>query len=438
MTVLAFDGMRSVRGPLTLGQRIVRESLAQRSADADYTYNIDRVVQVPPGTEPAAVYAAVHALVRRHESLRTRFPAGAGEQVVDGDGSLAVRSADGVARARAELAAQPFDIAAEWGIRVAIVSRRDRPRAVVLCLSHLAVDAWAANLVADELAALLRGSARGGATPGAGAGPAAGPEPKPVLQPVDQAAIEAEPENVARRADALAHLRQVLLAAPAEPDDAGADPDAWHLGELRSTAVDPAAREVAARCRTTAAVVYLAAAGTALGDGPHVLKSITHNRVSPAETTCVAPFALDLFVPVDATGGTLEAVVARTWAAYVEAARHSRYDPAAVRPLVAEAAAERGTRPDLSVLVNDLRAGPRPPAPAHPAASTFRWGEPFRLPGLTRYLALADDGDAVVLSLLANGTALSRERIPAFLRRMEQAILTAAETAVTPAGPGGP
>lgn len=415
MTLLSFDGLRTARGPLTLGQRIVLESLSQRSADADYTYNIDRVVPVPPGADLDAVCDAVHALVCRHETLRTRFPGGSREQVVDGVGTLAVRACYSIADARAALATDPFDVATEWGIRVAVVSRRDRPRSVVLCLSHLAVDAWAANLVVDDLNSLLRAPGRTRATT--------------ARQPVEQAEVEAAPDSVTRQADALAHVRQVLLTAPTEPPGATPDPDAWHLGELRSAIVDPAARTVAARCRTTAAVVYLAAAAVALGAGRHVLKTISHNRQTPAEMACVAPFAMDMFVPVEVSGETFDAVVTRTWEDYRRAARHSRYDPAAVRPLVAEITADRGTRPDLSVLVNDLRASARPrlATATSPVASTFRWGEPFRLPGLTRYLAITDDADAVTLSLLANGVALPHERLPAFLRRLEGLIVAAAD-----------
>lgn len=407
--MLTFGGMRFARGPLTLGQRIVLDSLAQRSAEADYTYNIDRVVPVPPGMDVTTVFAAIYALVRRHEALRTRFPAGGREQVVDGAGMLPIRMCDSVEEARAALVTEPFDIFSEWGLRVAVVTRNERPRSVVLCLSHLAVDAWAANLVVDDLRALLRGADR----------------PEPALRPLDQAARESTEDSLRAQADALAHLRKVLLAAPPEPAGATVDPGGWRLGVLRSSAVDPAARAVAARCRTTAAVVYLAAAAVGLGAGPHVLKTITHNRLTPAEMTCVAPFALDMFVPVDVSGEKFDALVARTWDAYREASRHSRYDPAAVRPLVAEIAAERGHRPDLSVLVNDLRASSRPPAGTGP--TTFRWGEPFRLPGLTHYLAIADDGDAVTLSLLANGSALAQEQVPAFLHGMERLVAAAAD-----------
>lgn len=407
--MLTIGGMRFARGPLTLGQRIVVESLSQRTADSDYPYNIDRVVPVPVGLNVDKVCAAVYTLACRHESLRTRFPAGGQEQVVDGAGSLAIRMCESVEEARTVLMAEPFDIVAEWGLRVAVVCRKERPRSVVLCLSHLAVDAWAANLVADDLSALLRGAE----------------SPVPARQPLDQAAEEAAPDSLRQQEDALAYLRTLLLAAPPEGPRAIADPRGWRLGVLRSCAVDPAASAVAARCRTTAAVVYLAAVAVALGGGPRVVKTITHNRVTPAEMGCVAPFALDMFVPVDASEATFDAVVARTWEAYREASRHTRYDPVAVRSLVAAIAEERGHRPDLSVLVNDLRAAARPPAGTSP--TTFRWGEPFRLPGLTRYLAIADDGDAVTLSLLANRVGLPGDRVPAFLHDMERVILAAAD-----------
>jgi hypothetical protein len=368
--VLIFGGLRFARGPLTLGQRIVLGSLTRRSATA-----IERVVPVPVGVDLDAVSLAVHALVCRHETLRTRFPPGGEEQVVDGAGMLQIRMCDSVEEARTELVADPFDGAAEWGIRVAVVmsSVPDRPRTVILCLSHLAVDTWAADLVVEDLCALLRGAEL------------------PLLssQPLDQASSAQD-------------SRESLALAEA---------DAWHLGELRSGAVDPAARAVAARCRTTASVVYLAATAVGLGAGPHMLKTITHHRRTPVEMACVAPFALDMFVPVDVSGEKFDTVVASTGKAYRDASRH---DPAAVRPL--------GVEPDLSVLVNDVRALTRSAAATVP--TTFSWGEPCRVPGTVRYLSIAGDGDAVTLSLLANG---ARDDVPAFLHGMADLIVAAAD-----------
>jgi hypothetical protein len=154
---------------------------------------------------------------------------------VDGAGSFAIRMCDSVEEARGVLMAEPFDIAAEWGMRVAVVCRKERPRSVVLRLSRLAVDEWAANLLADDLRAVL-----GGAEP-----------PVPGWQPLDQAVAESTPDSRYQQADALAHLRTVLLTAP--PDRATAGPHGWRLGVLRSCVVDPAARAMATRCRTTAA-----------------------------------------------------------------------------------------------------------------------------------------------------------------------------------------
>jgi glutamate racemase len=141
--------MRFARGPLTAEQRAVLE------AGVDRLY---RTTSVPPGVDLAAVCAALQALVGRHEALRTRFPAGDREQVVDGAGLLPIEMYGDVEEARAALTAEPFDIVGEWGIRVGVVRRGDEPRSVVLCLSRLAVDARSANQVADDLCALLRGA----------------------------------------------------------------------------------------------------------------------------------------------------------------------------------------------------------------------------------------------------------------------------------------
>jgi hypothetical protein len=101
--------------------------------------------------------------------------------------------------------------------------------------SRPAVDEWAANLLADDLRAVLRGAE----------------PPVPGWQPLDQAVAESTPDSRYQQADALAHLRTVLLTAP--PDRATAGPHGWRLGVLRSCVVDPAARAMATRCRTTAA-----------------------------------------------------------------------------------------------------------------------------------------------------------------------------------------
>jgi hypothetical protein len=394
--MLIFGGLRFARGPLTGGQRFVLDHL--RGPD-----HLERVVPVPSGVDLAGVYDAVHAMVCRHETLRTRFPAGGREQVVDGAGMLAVRTFGSVEEARAALG-EPFDMVGEWGIRVAAVCQRGRPRAVVLWLARLAVDPWAADLVVDHLAALL-------------SAPDRNREP-PRRQPVDRAEEEHTPNGLARQADALSYLREVLLRAPAgEP----AEPGQWHRGELRSGAVDPAARAVAARCRTTSDVVYLAAAAVGLGAGAHVLAAVTPNRLTDAESAYVAPLAQETFVPVEVSGERFDGVVARTCDAFGEASLIGCPDPAAVGPLVAEVTAARGSRPDVSVLVDDRRTRTRPPA--GPVATTFRWAEPFPSPRLTRHLTIADDGTAVTLSLQANG---DREQVPVFLNGMADLIIAAA------------
>jgi hypothetical protein len=147
--VLIFGGMPFTRGPLTSGQRSVLEHPNGRD-------HHERIVSVPSTTDLAGVYDAVHAVVCRHEALRTRFPSGGREKVVDGAGMLAVPTCAGLDEARVAQAASPFDPEGEWGIRVAVVCVDDRPRSVVLRLSCLVVDAWTADLVVNDLCGLLR------------------------------------------------------------------------------------------------------------------------------------------------------------------------------------------------------------------------------------------------------------------------------------------
>jgi hypothetical protein len=147
--VLIFGGMPFTRGPLTSEQRSVLENPNGRD-------DLERVVSVPATKDLAGVYDAVHAVVCRHQALRTRFPAGGRELVVDGAGMLEVRTCASIDEARATLAALPFDPVGEWGIRVAVVCVDDRPRSVVLRLSCLAVNVWTAELVVDDLCGSLR------------------------------------------------------------------------------------------------------------------------------------------------------------------------------------------------------------------------------------------------------------------------------------------
>jgi hypothetical protein len=154
--------------------------------------------------------------------------------------------------------------------------------------------------------------------------------------------------------------------------------------------------------------VYLAAAAVGLGAGPHVLMTSVHNRLTPTEKACVGPFAVDTFVSVDASQEKFDAVVDQTSDAYREAGRRSRYDPAAVEPLVAGIAAEQGSRPEMSVLVSEFRTAVPNPV-------------------LARYLTVADDGAAVTLSLLANGAAVARDHVSEFLDGMARLIISAAD-----------
>ncbi|WP_437630406.1 non-ribosomal peptide synthase/polyketide synthase [Sorangium sp. So ce854] len=122
----------------------------------------------------AALAQSLDAVVRRHESLRTTFPAvdGAPVQVVSdaapgvkaaldpsGDlvdlGGLPAGERDAAWRRLARLEAQrPFDLAEGPLLRVRLLRLTDREHVLVLAIHHIVADGWSLGIFARELAAL--------------------------------------------------------------------------------------------------------------------------------------------------------------------------------------------------------------------------------------------------------------------------------------------
>ncbi|GAA1706884.1 hypothetical protein [Fodinicola feengrottensis] len=402
--IVTFTGMRATAAPLSWGQSIVYDALLRRTADEDYNYNLTRVVPVPAGCTSDDVATAVAALVRRHDSLHTIFPGRTQEVIAAGELEIRVGHAD-TASAVEKLAAEPFDPAHDWGIRATLVCFNGQPREIVLGLSHLAVDAWAAGMLTAELRRLLR-------RPDVRL-PAA-------WQPADQARHEQSEAGIRRSERGLEYLRSVAGgAAPTGPLE---NVPSLRHGELRSQVAEVAAARLAERCRTSDSTVYLAAFAhqqAKIADTDTCfLKTVAYNRTTDNERGCVAPFALDAFVSVSVAGPDgFAGLVKRSWAASMRAYQHAQCDPAAARELVETA----GVNPP--VMFNDARSPVRPSPPRQPTGTTFRWLPDFRPPGLRCYLAIADDRDGQTLSLLADHRA---DVVRDFLYRMEELLMRAA------------
>lgn len=449
---LDFAGLRSARAPLTWGQRVIYEAVRSRTEAHAYDYNIRYFVQLDGTSSTADVLAALRQVVAGHESLRTVYlPAADGgppRQSVEGEGALAVRierlaaGADPEAetvRLHSRMAGSGFDLSREWGIRAALLLAPDgAPYRVLLYLSHVALDGWALRTLEQDLRDRLAGRP---ADPGGGRR----------TQPLDLSGDERSERGRATNRRSGAYVRKVLGRVPQSmfagaSGDPGAfagasgDPGAAH-GQLRSAAMDAAARTIALRCRVSAATVHVAAFATLLarrnGTTRCALKTIFANRVGADRQGMVAPLASDVVLCPEVTGPAFDDVVRATHQDTLRGYARAQYDPADLGGLIAAAGEARGLRLDLSVLHNDTTSlfGERPAHDgATPDVRSFSWAAPFALPGLKLYyqVSAGPDDPVTVHALVADTAHLPRDDVRGLLLDMETLLVESARHPGTP------
>ncbi|HYH47265.1 MAG TPA: amino acid adenylation domain-containing protein, partial [Thermoanaerobaculia bacterium] len=136
-------------------------------------YNIPGGLRLRGHLDPAALEAALHAIVRRHEALRTAFPSLDGQpvQVIFDDAELALpvldlmalpaaaREAQLSALARAE-ANRPFSLTQSLLLRALLVRLGKDPRAqehaLLITLHHIVSDGWSLGVLVRELGVFYR------------------------------------------------------------------------------------------------------------------------------------------------------------------------------------------------------------------------------------------------------------------------------------------
>ncbi|MFJ6671164.1 condensation domain-containing protein [Actinosynnema sp. NPDC091369] len=323
-------GSRAVEGPVTLGQL---NTLQWLQDDADHIAAFLRVeLPVPEGRSVDDVAEAAAVLVARHESLRTTYVRGEDpRQVVAatgvftlhvcalGEGPWGPRDRPAVAVRLLAWLRERRDTASTM-MRMAVAT--DEHGAVIACVagfSHLAVDHGSIEVLKREFAEMLAHPDRrqvGG----------------PRHQPLDQAELEATPVERRRVRAANDYVRELarrqprcLLALP------GATPSGDSLAvELSSPAAAMAVRQVAARTRCSRSSVVLAATCAVLarrtGYRELVFPSLASNRFERHLVDFVGSLAQGNLVAVEVGDRSFDALVKHTWAAVLEASRHSRYD----------------------------------------------------------------------------------------------------------------
>ncbi|WP_214102642.1 condensation domain-containing protein [Acrocarpospora catenulata] len=435
-----FGGGRAGQGPLTWGQQGIWEAMGRNPPGH---FNIGRVLMVPRrgGVEAVEAARAVGRLVERHEALRTRVVVtGEPRQVVSAAGRIPLRvveaepGGDTAAEMLAEIAAEEFDHAVEWPIRVGLVTSGGRVRWVVLVLSHLAADGHATEIVVRDMRRLLRQGSIGGPSP---------------AQPLDLA-YDQRARGARRTSGAVAFWTgqyERLPPATFTPDYPGRGHRRLRLtSETLAVAVD----RLAARHQVSSSTVLLAATaalvGARTGNAAVALSTVVGNRFSNGLREMVTTLdQLGLFV-LDLDGGpSLDELVPRAWRAALTAYRHAYYEQPELDRALARLGEDRGAELNPYGCFNDVRraASAPKPSPNVPKAtdtqnvhngSADKNSRLDRLPapeGLRcRFCLLVldheEDTGAVVLQLTADTRCLPPEQVEGFLPELENLVLAAA------------
>ncbi|MFC9329782.1 condensation domain-containing protein [Kitasatospora sp. NPDC057015] len=335
--------------------------------EGDDSPNLYRWLAVPAGTRPEQVRAALRVLMERHQALRSHYfeQDGTATQRVLAEGELrvAVHEATGpdlAAEAQGlgeRLRRGATDHAHDLPIRAAVLNRDGAPAAVVLTISHLAVDAWSFRIVLRDLATLLAADA-----------PADHVLPARARQPAERARYERSEAGARREAATLAHWeRRLRVVSPTmlekSPRSLATGRD-W--ASVDSPAMARALRLLAARTGVTPGTSLVALLGLLLafrtGEPEAALRLIVATRFAPEDRDYVGAFNQNAMLHLTVADQPLERYLRGAVTTVLAAHRRCEADPRRVERLVADIAAERGFTPDSYCFFNDVSFhGDRPP-----------------------------------------------------------------------------
>ncbi|MFI6865592.1 amino acid adenylation domain-containing protein [Nocardia sp. NPDC050406] len=163
---------RPERIPLSAAQRrlwFLERFNASGDAETRGAYNIPVALNMRGDLDVAALRAAVHAVQRRHETLRTVFPDVDGEpsQFVlapeDAAITLPIRTvtAEAVPGEIQRIAAAGFDLGTTAPLRAELLRLAADDHVLVLVVHHIAMDGWSLGPLAADVAAAYRAHATG-------------------------------------------------------------------------------------------------------------------------------------------------------------------------------------------------------------------------------------------------------------------------------------
>ncbi|MDC3961542.1 non-ribosomal peptide synthetase [Polyangium jinanense] len=235
----------------------------QHSAPDHAGYNVAVALRIESESEHAPVLRrALQALVDRHAPLRTSYPEvdGVPRARVHADRAVPLVEIDaegqGVAevlRAAAAVQQRPFDLAVEGAFRACLYRMGPRESVLLLCMHHIAIDAWSVAVMLRELVQLYAADG--------------GPDPLPKVEHTYEQFVRWQRDLLAQRADELRHVwLDELAGAPLVldlPTDRARTAGRPFLVETRrhvlGAALTDELRRLAQSQRTILATILLAA-----------------------------------------------------------------------------------------------------------------------------------------------------------------------------------
>lgn len=162
--------------PLSFGQE--RVWFLEQLQPGTSAYTIPAPVRLSGPLDVAALQRAFTEIIRRHESLRTRFINSEGTpiQVIEAPGEFYLpvndlthlaeeRQEAEVKRLAGEDTQRPFDLAAGKLLRVTLLRLGDEHHVALFNMHHIASDAWSMGLLVNELATLYESFSKGLSSP---------------------------------------------------------------------------------------------------------------------------------------------------------------------------------------------------------------------------------------------------------------------------------
>ncbi|MBB5874107.1 hypothetical protein F4553_007541 [Allocatelliglobosispora scoriae] len=446
--LVPFAGDGSGVEELTWGQHDVWRTTQNSGAPR----MVGGTMPLTPGTTIQHIVHLLSFIMSRHQSLRTRIrtePDGRPVQVLAEAGEVALEIVDAgggadpaqVARAvRARYAGEPFDLATQWPVRMAVVLRDGEPAHFVAMYPHVVIDGYGfAALIAD-----LRKLDR---TSGRHLGPRVG------VQPMDLAREQRGAAARRQSAKAVRHWERLLRHHPPRqfrdsPDRR--EPRYWEA-TYDSPAAFLAAAAIGARLRVHTGPVLMAAYAVALarvtGISPRVLRTQVSNRFRPDFAGSVSTLVQPGLCVIDVADCTVEEAVRRAWRSQLAAAQHGYYDPRDLWSLLDRLGAEQGFPADPLCYFNDRRRaaakageGSVPTAEEIRAAlgrSALTAGVRFSNPDTSAYLNVNRASDTINYTLRVDTHALTPAEQEAILLSIEEVLVSAALDPSTSTGVQG-